>query len=142
LRFDDTNPAKEKAEYEESIVEDLKALGIEFCKVTHSSDYFHQIQEIQTEMIKAGLAYVDNTSREQMQRERNLGVGSKCRNHTIEQNLRLWNLMVNGPPSTNTDKKGSQSPKAAAGGGGGGAASLLADTEDSLAVVEESEIAK
>lgn len=54
FRFDDTNPAKENCEFEESILEDTKLLGVEWEKVTHTSDYLQQLQDACTEMIKKG----------------------------------------------------------------------------------------
>ncbi|KAL3909029.1 MAG: hypothetical protein SGPRY_009570 [Prymnesium sp.] len=55
-RFDDTNPSKEKEEFEHAIIEDLKLLQIKPDKVSHTSDYFGEMIEIQTKMIADGLA--------------------------------------------------------------------------------------
>ncbi len=62
LRFDDTNPEKEKDEYVENIKKDLASLEIVPDCTTHTSDYFEQILNYMTEMIKKGDAYCDNTS--------------------------------------------------------------------------------
>ncbi len=64
IRFDDTNPSKEKAEFEESIKEDLLLLGITSDIVTHTSDSFPKIYEYALELIKLGKAYVDDTDQE------------------------------------------------------------------------------
>ena len=53
-RFDDTNPAKENDEFEETILQDTKLLGVEWERVTHTSDYLPQLQDACTEMIKKG----------------------------------------------------------------------------------------
>lgn len=90
LRFDDTNPSKEKQEYVDSIEEDLKKLGITWDKVSYTSDYFEYFEGKAVELIKAGLAYCDNTPVEQMREERTNGIASKCRENSIEENLRLF----------------------------------------------------
>jgi glutamyl-tRNA synthetase len=64
IRFDDTNPSKEKMEFESSIKEDLKLLGIEGDSVVHTSDHFQKIYELAIKLIKDGLAYVDDTDTE------------------------------------------------------------------------------
>jgi glutamyl-tRNA synthetase len=61
LRFDDTNPTKEKDEFVQSIVEDVKTLGITWSKLTYTSDYFPYLFEKLRELIEKNLAYVDNT---------------------------------------------------------------------------------
>jgi glutamyl-tRNA synthetase len=61
LRFDDTNPKKEKMEFVDSITEDLKNMKITWSKLTYSSDYFPQCEQYCEYMIKNGLAYCDNT---------------------------------------------------------------------------------
>lgn len=79
LRFDDTNPQKEKAEYAESIKRDLISLGITHDKLTHTSDYFDLLSKKCTWMIENGHAYADNTPKEQMQKERWDGIASAKR---------------------------------------------------------------
>lgn len=54
IRFDDTNPSKEKDEYEESIIDDLESLGVKGDIVTHTSDYFDVIEKYAIQMIKEG----------------------------------------------------------------------------------------
>jgi glutamyl/glutaminyl-tRNA synthetase len=61
LRFDDTNPEKEKDEYVQNIISDLKLLEIEADRVTHTSDYFDYLNKLMIELIKKGLCYCDNT---------------------------------------------------------------------------------
>ncbi len=64
VRFDDTNPSKEKEEFEESIKEDLQLIGIQGDKITHTSDYFDVLYDYAIQLIKKGLAYADNTDQE------------------------------------------------------------------------------
>ena len=66
VRFDDTNPAKEKAEFQDSILEDLHLLGIAADQITYTSDYFAQIFELAQEMIRKGSAYADDTVQEKV----------------------------------------------------------------------------
>ncbi|CDJ69608.1 glutamyl-tRNA synthetase, putative [Eimeria necatrix] len=96
FRFDDTNPAKENGEFEESILEDTKLLGVEWEKVTHTSDYLQQLQDACTEMIKKGIFYVDNTPTEQMRYERGEGIESASRSLPVEEHLRRWEQMKEG----------------------------------------------
>ncbi len=60
LRYDDTNPTKEDTEYVDSIKEDIKWLGFQWDKELYASDYFDQLYEWAEELIKRGLAYVDD----------------------------------------------------------------------------------
>lgn len=96
VRFDDTNPAKEKAEYEESILQDLATLGIKPDHLSRTSDYFGQFIKFAEQLIRDKLAYVDDTPQEQMKTERFAGIPSKCREASVEENLRLWKEMVDG----------------------------------------------
>lgn len=66
LRFDDTNPSKEKDEYVNTIAEDLALLGMKHDQITYSSDYFEKLYDIAKILIKSGKAYCDNTPVEQM----------------------------------------------------------------------------
>lgn len=70
LRFDDTNPSKEKHEFVEAIFEDLNTLGVKYSKVTYTSDYFDVIFDYARDLIKRGLAYVDNTDVDTMRKQR------------------------------------------------------------------------
>ncbi|TDH73844.1 hypothetical protein CCR75_005584 [Bremia lactucae] len=94
LRFDDTNPSKEKNEYEQSIVADLKRVQIEPDVVTYTSNYFDAIADFARQMITEGHAYMDNTSQKQMREERMDGIESTCRNQTPAANLVLFNQML------------------------------------------------
>ena len=66
VRFDDTNPSKEKAEFQQSIIEDMALMGIKGDKVSYTSDYFDQIYQLAIEMIKKGKAYADDTAQERV----------------------------------------------------------------------------
>lgn len=96
IRFDDTNPSKEKVEFEDSIVEDLKLLGIHGDVVTHSSDYFDTMYNYAIQLIKEGKAYVDDTPVERMREERGEGIASARRDRTVEENLKFFEEMKNG----------------------------------------------
>lgn len=103
LRFDDTNPAKEKDDYVDNIIEDLGRIGISFQSVTYTSDYFDQLEKYAEQLLKLGKAFIDDTPLEQMRAERrvegtNEGVESRCRNQSVEENLRLFNEMKAGSP--------------------------------------------
>ncbi|RUP46588.1 tRNA synthetases class I, catalytic domain-containing protein, partial [Jimgerdemannia flammicorona] len=93
IRFDDTNPSKEKTEFEESIKEDLALIGVESRIVTHTSDYFQQIYEYALQLIRAGKAYVDDTDQTTMRAQRMDGVASKNRDLSVEENLRRFEEM-------------------------------------------------
>jgi glutamyl-tRNA synthetase len=96
LRFDDTNPAKEKDEYADNIKEDLMTLEIKPDHVSYTSDFFDQLLEFGDKILKSGKAYIDNTPQQQMREERTACVESRCRNNSIEENLRLWGEMKKG----------------------------------------------
>lgn len=96
LRFDDTNPAKEKEEFTDSIQHDLVSLDIKWDRLTYTSDYFDLLIEKCTGAIENGLAYCDDTAEEQMKKERNDGVESKRRNESAETNLAVWKEMLAG----------------------------------------------
>lgn len=97
VRFDDTNPSKEKTEFQKSIIEDLMLLGIKADKITHSSDYFSKMYELAVKMIKDGQAYCDDTPLLQMRDERMVGDASARRNRTVVENLRIFTMeMKNG----------------------------------------------
>ncbi|GJW25802.1 glutamate--tRNA ligase, cytoplasmic [Tanacetum coccineum] len=96
FRFDDTNPAKESNEFAANLLIDIKILRIIYEKVTYTSDYFPQLMEMAEKLIKEGKAFVDDTPREQMQKERMDGIDSKCRNNTVDENIKLWKEMLAG----------------------------------------------
>ncbi|KAL9262634.1 Glutamate--tRNA ligase, cytoplasmic-like protein [Drosera capensis] len=98
IRFDDTNPAKESNEFVDNLLKDIKTLGIAYSDkdVTYTSDYFPQLMKMAEDLIQQGKAYVDDTPREQMKKERMDGTESKCRNNSADENIKLWNEMIAG----------------------------------------------
>ncbi|EGV64917.1 glutamate--tRNA ligase [Yamadazyma tenuis] len=90
VRFDDTNPSKEKEEFQDSIIEDLELLGIKADLITYSSDYFDKMYELAVQMIKEGKAYCDDTPLEKMREERMVGDASARRARTVEENLKIF----------------------------------------------------
>lgn len=96
LRFDDTNPTKEKQEFQDSIVYDLELLGVKPDRVTHTSDYFQGLYEQCIEMIKKGKAYADNTPQEQLRDERMAKIESSHRNDSIQDSLDHFEEMKKG----------------------------------------------
>lgn len=99
VRFDDTNPSKEKCEFEESIIEDLALLGVKGDIMSHTSDFFPQIEKYCEQMLQEGTAYADNTPLEKMREERFDGIESACRNQSPEENLRIWEEMKQATPT-------------------------------------------
>ena len=100
LRFDDTNPTKEDTEYVDSIKEDIKWLGFQWDKERYASDYFDQLYEWAEDLIKRGLAYVDDQTQEEISKGRGTvdkpGVESPYRNRSVEENLRIFRDMKAG----------------------------------------------
>merc|ERR1712003_393074 len=90
VRLDDTNPTKEKAEFEENILRDLRSLGVEPDMFSHTSDYFDYYIECCTRCIKEGHAYCDQTPPQQMKDERMARIENKYRTQSVEENLRIW----------------------------------------------------
>ncbi|PAA53324.1 hypothetical protein BOX15_Mlig003944g1, partial [Macrostomum lignano] len=98
MRFDDTNPAKETAEFEQVILEDVAALGITYDHFSHTSDHFDRMMQLCERMLREGKAFVDDTDPEAMKAEREKRVESRNRNNSVEQNMRLWEEMKAGTP--------------------------------------------
>lgn len=100
LRFDDTNPVKEDTEYVDSIQNDIRWLGFEWAGVHYASDYFEQLYEWAVELIKKGLAYVDDQTLEEIRENRGTvttpGKNSPWRDRSVEENLDLFERMKNG----------------------------------------------
>ncbi|OMH78605.1 putative glutamate-tRNA ligase, cytoplasmic [Zancudomyces culisetae] len=96
VRFDDTNPTKEKEEFEESIVEDLRLLGIKADQITHTSDYFDKLEEYAWKLIEIGKAYVDDTDQATMREQRMHGEKSRCRDLSIEENKARFSEIIKG----------------------------------------------
>ena len=101
MRFDDTNPTKEKIEFVESIKEDIQWLGADWKdKLFFASDYFEQMYEAAVKLIKKGLAYVSDLTAEQMREYRGTltepGRDDPSRDRSVEENLALFEDMKNG----------------------------------------------
>uniref|UniRef100_A0A665WKU3 Bifunctional glutamate/proline--tRNA ligase n=1 Tax=Echeneis naucrates TaxID=173247 RepID=A0A665WKU3_ECHNA len=96
MRFDDTNPEKEKEDFEKVILEDVAMLQIHPDQFTYTSDHFPIIMKFAEQLLTEGKAYIDNTPPEQMKQEREQRIESKCRNNTVEENLRMWSEMKAG----------------------------------------------
>ena len=101
LRFDDTNPTKEDVEYVDSIQEDIRWLGFSWGdRRFYASDYFERLYEYAVELIKKGLAYVDDLTAEEIRAYRGTltepGVESPHRGRSIEENLDLFTRMRAG----------------------------------------------
>ncbi len=101
LRFDDTNPIKEEQEYIDSIQADVRWLGFDWGgNLFYASDYFEQLYEWAEGLIRAGLAYVDDQSQEEIRVNRGTltepGKNSPCRDRSVEENLDLFRRMKAG----------------------------------------------
>ncbi len=101
LRFDDTNPTKEEQEYIDAIEHDVRWLGFDWGKhLYHASDYFEQLYAWAEHLIRAGKAYVDDQSQEEMRTARGTlteqGRNSPYRERTVEENLALFRRMRAG----------------------------------------------
>ena len=100
LRFDDTNPVKEDTEYVDSIKNDIQWLGFQWANEFYASDYFDQLYEWAVQMIKSGLAYVDDQTQEEIRAGRGTvqtpGTNSPYRDRSVEENLDLFERMKNG----------------------------------------------
>ena len=101
MRFDDTNPTKEKAEFVDSILADIKWLGADWeDRLFFASDYFEQMYEGAVKLIKKGKAYVSELSAEEMREYRGTltepGKNDPSRDRSVEENLELFEKMKNG----------------------------------------------
>src|SRR2546421_10861274 len=100
LRYDDTNPAKEEEEYVKSIEEDVQWLGFKWSNKLWASDYFDTMYEYAVELIRKGLAYVDDLSADEVAKFRGPptrpGKESPYRNRPVEENLDLFDRMRKG----------------------------------------------
>jgi len=100
LRFDDTNPEKEEQEYVDSIMEDVRWLGFEWERLCYASDYFPQLYEWALQLIKAGKAYVDDLTADEIRQYRGTltepGKDSPYRNRSVEENLDFFQRMKAG----------------------------------------------
>ena len=100
LRFDDTNPVTEDTEYVDSIKEDIRWLGFEWENEFYASDYFEQLYGFAEDLIRKELAYVDDSSAEEIARMKGTptepGTDSPHRSRSVEENLRLFREMRAG----------------------------------------------
>ncbi|HMH21729.1 MAG TPA: glutamine--tRNA ligase/YqeY domain fusion protein [Puia sp.] len=100
LRFDDTNPVTEETEYVENIMEDIRWLGFEWSNELYASDYFEQIYQFALGLIQKGLAYVDDSTAEEIAALKGTptqpGEESAFRNRSVEENTRLFEEMRAG----------------------------------------------
>ena len=101
LRFDDTNPGKEKEEYAQAIIEDVRWLGFDWEeRLTHASDYFERLYQAGEQLIQDGNAYVDSLSSDQIREYRGTltepGRDSPCRDRSVTENLDLFRRMRAG----------------------------------------------
>ncbi|AMR31190.1 glutamine--tRNA ligase [Mucilaginibacter sp. PAMC 26640] len=100
LRFDDTNPVKEDVEYVDSIKEDVKWLGFDWAEELYASDYFDKLYDLAVELIKQDLAYVDDSTAEEIAVQKGTptepGVANAFRSRSVEENLQLFADMKAG----------------------------------------------
>ena len=100
LRFDDTNPAKEDTEYVDAIKQDIHWLGFQWDKLLFGSSYFDKCYELALKLIRKGLAYVDDLTKDEMREYRGTltepGRNSPYRERSVEENLDLFMRMKNG----------------------------------------------
>jgi glutaminyl-tRNA synthetase len=101
LRFDDTNPTKEEEEYVQSIIEDVRWLGFDWeDRLYYASDYFQQMYDYAVQLVKAGKAYVDDLSGDEIRQHRGTlidpGRESPHRDRSVEENLDLFERMRSG----------------------------------------------
>jgi glutaminyl-tRNA synthetase len=101
LRFDDTNPVKEEQEYIDAIERDVRWLGFDWGRhLYHASDYFEQLYQWAEHLIRAGLAYVDDQSQDEIRARRGTltepGQNSPFRDRTVDENLALFGRMRAG----------------------------------------------
>ncbi len=101
LRFDDTNPAKEEQEYIDAIERDVRWLGFDWGRhLYHASDYFEQLYQWAEDLVRAGKAYVDDQTQEEMRANRGTltepGKNSPYRDRPVEENLDLFRRMRAG----------------------------------------------
>jgi len=100
LRFDDTNPVTEETEYVDSIKEDIQWLGFKWAHELYASDYFEELYGFAVKLIKKGLAYVDDSTSEEIAEQKGTptepGKESPYRSRSIEENLQLFADMRQG----------------------------------------------
>lgn len=95
-RFDDTNPSKESAEFQASILQDLALLGIRPDRISYSSDYFQQMYEGCVKLVQQGKAYADNTPKDVMSDQRGKGIPSAYRDMSVDESIAQLEKMKAG----------------------------------------------
>ena len=100
LRFDDTNPITEETEYVESIKEDVRWLGFEWANEFYASDYFDQLYHFAVKLIERGLAYVDDSTSEEIAAQKGTptepGTRNRYASRSVDENLQLFMQMREG----------------------------------------------
>ncbi len=100
LRFDDTNPVTEETEYVDGIKDDVRWLGFNWASELYASDYFGELYEFAIKLIKKGLAYVDDSTSDEIAAQKGTpikpGNANPFRSRSIEENLRLFAEMKEG----------------------------------------------
>ncbi len=100
LRFDDTNPVTEETEYVDNIKHDVQWLGFQWAEELYASDYFPQLYEFAVKLINKGLAYVDDSTSDEMAQQKGTpthpGTNNKYRDRSVEENLKLFTEMKEG----------------------------------------------
>jgi len=96
MRFDDTNPAKEKDEFIEGIKKDVKWMGFNWWKLTHTSDYFQELYDFALQLIDNGLAYVCHQTKAEITEYREKLIPSPWRDRDPKESRRLFELMKIG----------------------------------------------
>lgn len=100
LRFDDTNPVTEETEYVENIKSDIQWMGFNWSEELYASDYFHELYEFALKLIRKGLAYVDDSTSEEIAAGKGTptqpGKENKYRSRSIEENVKLFEEMKAG----------------------------------------------
>ncbi len=100
LRFDDTNPVTEETEYVDSIKDDIRWLGFTWANEFYASDYFHQLYQFAVDLINKGLAYVDDSTADEIAAMKGTptepGKDNQYRTRAIEENLTLFTGMKAG----------------------------------------------
>ncbi|MEQ9591069.1 MAG: glutamine--tRNA ligase/YqeY domain fusion protein [Cyclobacteriaceae bacterium] len=100
LRFDDTNPVTEETEYVDNIKSDIKWLGFEWANEFYASDYFDKLYEFAQKLIERGLAYVDDSTSEEIANLKGTptktGTNSPYRERSVEENINLFQEMKDG----------------------------------------------
>ncbi len=98
LRFDDTNPVTEETEYVESIKQDIQWLGFTWKNEFYASDYFEELYGFAVKLIKKGLAYVDDSTSEEIAKQKGTptqpGINSPYRERSIDESLKLFFIQL------------------------------------------------